>query len=279
MICSEEFFIQTHETEKMLFVSRTENIKSETFSPCCMTPDDVDYEMQTGKHPEILEICGMNQKSFEHFVRHYAKNYRYLYFFKCQLISDFSPLADLEKLETVRIYWNIRTDKLWNFEKNTALHTLSVSDAKKITRNPDLLKTSKHLKTVAISGSAFENYPMESLECFSDLPSLQTLWLSNIRLLDHSMNFLHTLPNLQQFDFDAGMLTTEEIARIVAEYPALSGKSLCAYNTEDAVLNDVRVCGTRKPGLDIPAHQKRLDKYIAEFNALVEAYRKEIQSR
>ena len=44
---------------------------------------------------------------------------------------------------------------------------------------------------------------------------------------------------------------------------------------EDAMLNDVRVCGFRKPGLDLPQHQKRLDKYIAQFNALVEQYKNE----
>ena len=48
-----------------------------------------------------------------------------------------------------------------------------------------------------------------------------------------------------------------------------------AFNKEDALLNDVRVCGFRKPGLDLPQHQKRLDKYIAQFNALVEQYKNE----
>lgn len=38
-------------------------------------------------------------------------------------------------------------------------------------------------------------------------------------------------------------------------------------------MNDVCVCGFRKPGLDLPQHQKRLDKYVAQFNALVEKYR------
>lgn len=31
--------------------------------------------------------------------------------------------------------------------------------------------------------------------------------------------------------------------------------------------------GFRKPGLDLPKDQKRLDKYVARFNALVEQYR------
>lgn len=273
MAPNEEFFIHVSQTEKRLFISRRESIRSDALSPCCMTPDDVDYEMATGKDPEILEICGMNQESLEYFVQHYAKTYRYLSFFKCQLIRDFSPLEDLTKLEEVSIYWNIRSDRLWDFSKNDALRAIHVSDAKRMTLKPDLLKTSKTLEEVIFSGSIFNNYPMESLECFADMPWLRHLWLQNIRLQDHSLDPLKRMPKLEQFDFDAGMLTTEEIAWIVAKYPELSGKCLCAYNKEDAFLNDVRVCGFRKPGLDLPEHQKRLDKYVAQFNALVEKYR------
>lgn len=275
MARNEEFFIHVSDTPKRLFISRPESIKGDALSPCCMTEDDVDYEMSTGKHPEILQICGMNQQSLEYFVQHYGKSYRYLSFFKCQLIQDFSPLEDLGNLEEVSLYWNIRADKLWDFSKNTSLKTISISDAKKMTLNPELLKTSNVLETVCFSGSIFNNYPMESLECFAGMPALKHLWLNNIRLNNKSLDALKSMPALERFDFDAGMLTTEEIAWIVAKYPDLSGKCLCAYNKEDALLNDVRVCGFRKPGLDLPQHQKRLDKYIAQFNALVEKYKNE----
>jgi hypothetical protein len=272
---NDEFFIHVDDEPKNLYISRQENIRGDAFSPCCMSPDDVDYEMSKGKNSEILEICGMNQQSLEYFVRNYGKSYRYLSFFKCQLIQDFSPLEDLGNLEEISIYWNIRADKLWNFSKNNSLKTISISDAKKLTLWPELLKTSNVMENVLFSGSIFNSYPMESLECFSGMPKLKYLWLNNIRLNNKSMDALKCMPKLETFDFDAGMLTTEEIAWIVAKYPNLSGKCLCAYNKEDALLNDVRVCGFRKPGLDLPQHQKRLDKYIAQFNALVEMYKNE----
>lgn len=272
---NKEFFIHVSQTEKRLFISRPESIKGDALSPCCMTPDDVDYEMAAGKDPEMLEICGMNQQSLEYFVQHYAKTYRYLSFSKCQLIQDFSPLEDLPALEEVDLYWNIRADKLWNFEKNESLRTISISAAKRMTLKPDLLKTSKVMENVFICGDIFNNYPMESLDCFAGMPALKHLSVKFIRLKDKSLEALKTLPALERFDFDAGMLTTEEIAWIVAKYPELSGSCLCAYNTEDAVMNDVRVCGFRKPGLDLPEQQKRLDKYVAQFNALVEKYRNE----
>ena len=273
MRMSDEFYIHAADTPKRLYISRPESIKGDALSPCCMTPDDVDYEMSTGKHPEILQICGMNQQSLEYFVQHYGKSYRYLSFFKSQLIQDFSPLEDLKNLEEVSIYWNIRADKLWDFSKNSSLKTISVSDAKQLTLNPDMLRTSNVMENVFFSGSMFNNYSMESLDSFAGMPALKLLWLHNIRLNNKSTEVLKTLPVLERFDFDAGMFTTEEIAWIVAKYPNLSGKCLCAYNKEDAMLNDVRVCGFRKPGLNLPQHQKRLDKYIAQFNELVEKYK------
>lgn len=275
MARTDEFFIHVSDTPKRLFISRPASIKGDAFSPCCMTPDDVDYEMAQGKHPEILEICGMNQESLEYFVQHYGKTYRYLSFFKCQLIRDFSPLEDLSNLEEVSLYWNIRSDRLWDMSKNTSLNTISISDAKRMTLKPELLKTSPTLERVFLCGSTFNNFNVESLDCFAGMPSLRQLALYCIRLQDKRMDALNTLPKLERFDFDAGMLTTEEIAWIVAKYPHLAGRSLCAYNKEDAILNDVRVCGFRKPGLDLPQHQKRLDKYVAQFNALVEQYRNE----
>lgn len=113
MARNKEFVIHVDDKPKRLYISRPESIKGDALSPCCMSPDDVDYEMSKGKNAEILEICGMNQQSSEYFVQHYGKSYRYLSFFKCQLIQ----LEDLENIEEVDVYWNIRADKLWNFRK------------------------------------------------------------------------------------------------------------------------------------------------------------------
>ncbi|MBQ8447958.1 MAG: hypothetical protein IJX27_03380 [Clostridia bacterium] len=267
--------IHVDDIEKRLFVSRPKENKSGAFSPCNMSPDDIDYEMSQGKDKRILEICGMNQESLEYFVDKYGQTYESLYFFKCQLISDFSPLAKLKNLKAVRIYWNIRSGGLWDMSENESLTHLVISDSKIITRNLKLLKTGKNLKYVKLMGGMFEKYPLNDLLVFENMPSLESLSLYDIKLGDRNTAFLKTLPKLTEFNFDAGMFTTEEIAYMCARYPHIHGRALCAYNEADATLNDVRVCGYRKPGLDLPAGQKRLDKYVAAFNALVEKYKTE----
>lgn len=271
----DEFFIYADDTYKRLYPTRPKENKSGALNPCNMTPDDVDYEMGFGKHPEILQINGMNQESFEYFVLHYAKNYRYLNFTHCQLIRDFSPLEDLDKLERVWIDWNIRADKLWDMSKNISLNHIRILDCKKITRAPELLSTSPTLEEVGICGSIFNSFPMENMDIFGKLPNLRSLDLFQIKPMDKRLVFLQSAKKLEEFNFDAGMLTTEEIAWIVAKYPHLIGCCLGPYEG-DLTGADVRISGYRKPTLWIPEQRKRLDKYIDNFNTLVEKYRSEL---
>jgi hypothetical protein len=61
---SHDWFIHVNDEDKRLYVSRKKPNPSGAFSPCNMSPDDVDYEMSEGKSKKVLEICGREQKSF-----------------------------------------------------------------------------------------------------------------------------------------------------------------------------------------------------------------------
>lgn len=270
-----DFFhgVSVLETDKCLYQTREKERKSTAWKPGDMDADDVDYEMQFGKDPIELEICGMNQSGLERFVEKYGQTYRRLSFFHCPYISDFSPLEDLKKLEMVGIDWNKRAERLWDMSKNPELWSFLCLDAKKMVYSPDALKTSKKLRNVKICGPIFGTHPIRSLECFSDIPTLEKLVLNFVKLENRSTAFLSTLPALTQFEFDPGMFTTEEIARMVAQYPNLRGEYLGAYAV--TFLDEVRVSGFRKPTLTLPKDQKRLEKYTAAFKELVEQYEAE----
>ncbi|MBR4949196.1 MAG: hypothetical protein IKZ25_00310, partial [Clostridia bacterium] len=264
------------EENKMLYVSRKKENPSGALSPCSMTPDDVDYEMSKGKNRKIIEIIGMNQESFEYFVEKYGEEYEYIYFFKCQLISDFSPLEKLKNLQGIRIFWNRKTETLWDMSQNPKLQYLHVIDCKKITYNPIILGKAIYLEDLTFAGDIFSPYPMKNLDWMQGMSSLKKINLYEIKLEDRKTEVLSFMPNLKEFNFPAGMFTVEEIAYMCAKYPSISGSALCAYNTKDAILSDVRVCGYKKPGLNLPKDQARLDKYIREFDMLVEKYKEEI---
>ena len=271
MVLAENKIFAPYTAEQELYDSRTHSGSKE------LTPEKIDYEMQFPHSNSVMKLHHLTQAGFEHFVSVYGESYRVLYLNDCTGIRDFSPLGDLKNLEAIRLEWCRKTDKLWDMSGNTSLKVLSIHDAKKIVENPMELRTSSTLEEVRLWGAFFDNkHTLDSLECFRGMPSLRRIDLNDIKLKNRNFDVLSTLPNLEEFHFDAGMLTTEEIAWIVAKYPKLYGECLGVYTTQEcACVNDIRICGYRKPGLDLPKDQKRLDRYTAEFNALVERYRNE----
>ena len=251
---------------------------SETTSPKkrAWTPEEVDYEMSFGRHPTKMCVCTMTQKCFEYWVSKYGANYESIYLNNAVAIRDLSPLADLPNLKSITVEW-CRAEGLWDMSRNTKLKNLALLGAKKISANLGMLKTGKSLENILVQGDMDVPYLIPTLDVFANLPDLKRIDFLHIKVGSHDVAFLETLPSLEQFHFDPGMLTTEEIAYICAKYPDLCGCSLGAYTTGAfGCMNDVRICGYRKPGLDLPEQQKRFDKYVAEFNALVEKYKKEM---
>ena len=261
------------EAEKQLYDSRKQGGK------CVLTPDNIDFEMQCYHSDTELRLNFLTQAGLEHFVTHYGKSYKTLVLDYCAQIKDFSPLADLPDLEAIRIDWCRNVSQLWDLSKNPSLRVISLHNAKRIVENPLQLRQSSSLEEIRLWGGGWDTkHTLSSMDCFSDMKTLKRIDLNNIKLKSRDFSILDTLPELEEFHFDAGMLTTEEIAWICARYPHIYGDCLGPYtHNEVGCLNDVRVCGHRKPGLDLPADQERLDRYIAEFDALVEKYRHEVK--
>lgn len=256
------------EPEKQLINSR------QSYADGKLISEVIDYEMQTPHNKTTLLLRGLTQEGLEHFVIKYGSTYKTLYLDYCTFIKDFSPLEDLTYLEAIRIEWCKSTKHLWNLSKNTSLKILSIHDSKKLINNPTLLQTSSTLEEIRFWGNFDTKHTLESLDCFEGIKSLKRIDLNNIKLKSHDFSALYTLSNLEEFHFDAGMLTTEEIAWICANFLKLRGDCLRAYTENEAsCVHDLRICGYKKPGLYLPEDQARLDKYIIEFDALVEKYK------
>ncbi len=241
----------------------------------CLEADDIDFEMRYAKREDKMMLRRLSQDGLEHFVRKYGRTYQILRLDSCTRIKDFSPLSDLPNLEAICIDW-CKNSVLWDMSRNTKLKILSLSNCKKLTYAPQLLETGKTLEEVRFWGpTSGGTYPMATLDCFRNMDALRRIDLNWVSLADKSLGFLDTLPNLEEFHFDAGMLTTEEIAFIVARYPNLYGQCLGPYDDTYMHLGEVRVCGSRKPTLRLPKQQACLDDYIRQFHDLVEQYRRE----
>lgn len=238
-----------------------------------LDPDDIDFEMKYTKRDDKMMLRWLSQAGLEHFVRKYGGTYKILRLESCTQIKDFSALSDLPNLEAICIDWS-KNSMLWDMSGNENLKILSLSNCKKLTYEPKMLETGKTLEEVRFWGpTSGGTYPMATLNCFLGMTNLRRIDLNWIKLADKSMDFLKSLLNLEEFHFDAGMLTTEEIAEIVALYPDLYGQCLRAFDDEYMHIGEVRICGSRKPTLQLPKQQKRLDEYIRQFDALVAQYR------
>lgn len=273
-----QFSYHISEREKFLKITREKERRSDAFSPGDMNADDVEYEMQFPKNREMITICGADQSGLEHFCRKYGQTYRAIRLEKCQLVHDLSPLGELPSLEYVDIRWNIRSEQLWDMRRNSALRAIELHDCRKITQNLGLLATAPALTDVTVCGSIFEKYPMPSLDVFAEISKLQYLRLYHIKPERKDALFL-AMPGFERFDFDSSLYTTEEIARMVALHPHVCGTYFGAYGPAYVgAKSRVRVSGSRKPELHLPENQKRLDKYVAAFDALVQKYRGEAEA-
>ena len=255
-----------HEADKQLFC------RERNGSYGRLTPSIIDEEMQYPRNRSELHIHRITQEGLEHFVEKYGSSYKVLYLDDCDHITELAPLALLPNLTAVRIERSRSISELWQLSRNRHLRILSIHDSKKLTYYPSNLNTSDTLEEVRIWGGDNEHkYRMQSLSFLDGMMSLKRLDLNFITLEDHATSVLETLPEISEFHFDAGMLTTEEIAEICVHYPHIYGRSLGAYTTDTvSVEGNVRICGYRKPTLTLPADNDRLLMYIEGFNRIKE---------
>jgi hypothetical protein len=90
------------------------------------------------------------------------------------------------------------------------------------------------------------------------------------------LEVFRTMPNLERLDFPTNVLTTEEIAWLKAKIPHLEGYSIRPYlkfNSQDG-MDDILICGKRKPSLHSNRDKDRIQAYEAAFWRLVERYQK-----
>lgn len=236
-----------------------------------LTPLMIDKEMQYTKNRSELHVHRLTQAGLEHFVDQYGSTYEVLYLDDCTCLTDLAPLADMPNLTAVRIERCRNISDLWPLSANKRLRILSICDSKKLTYYPSKLNTSNTLEEVRFWGGIGEHkYHMQSLSFLEGMASLRRLDLNSIALDDHATTVLLTLPNMEEFHFDASMLTTEEIAMMCVRYPHIHGQSLGPYTADDAGADgNVRICGTRKPTLMLPADNDKLLMYVENFNNIM----------
>lgn len=234
-------------------------------------------------YPEAksVTISGLNQDTFEYFIHTYGKQLRYIRFFKNKAVEDWSLIGTLPELECVYWFHNQRITKLWDMSQNQALKVVVLED---FTRLHDLSGVEKApaLEWFGFGDAVWYTSEIESLNPFVGTKIRRIDFYGN-KIRDMDISFIPNIQNLEVFNFPSNHFTTEQVAWLVAKCPNLKGRFLKPYKdskiwneqTGTADIPAVIIVGKRKPQLAIDGNEKKIAKYIANFEKLVEQYRQE----
>ena len=243
-----------------------------------ITIADID-KLKDHPNTEVVTISGLQQDTFEYFIKTYGKQLKAIRFFKNEFVEDLSLLGTLPQLEYVHFFANRRATALWDMAENTSLIALSVQDFSRL-KSIKGVETAPALKEFRIGNAIWSTMVIDSLMPLSN-SKIERLSFSGRAISDNDFSFLETLPELKVFDFATNVFTTEQVAWIaanclLAEGYALKAKVDCMLLDSNEHLVKVPksiIVGKRKPILKVKGSEERIKKYVDAFEKLKKKYK------
>ena len=226
---------------------------------------------------DVVRISGLRQDTFEYFIQTYGNQLKAISFFKNKLIEDWSLLGTLPNLEYIYFFANQRIHSLWDMSANHSLTGLCIEDFTRLS-SIEGIQTAPSLREFRIGNAIWDKMVLESLKPLAN-SRIEKFCFYGRSIANKDFSFLAYMPNLKQFDFPANMLSTEQVAWIVANFPQLEGhalRTMIETKLFDSSMNEVPgviLVGKRKPSLVIKGNEKRIEKHIRDVEELKEKYR------
>lgn len=232
-------------------------------------------------YPDVdtVTISGLNQETFEYFILNYGKQLKAIRFFKNKQIEDLSLLGTLPQLEYLYFFANQKVTQLWDMSNNTSLTGLCINDFTKLNSIVGI-ETAPNLKHFEIGNAIWDTTEIESFMPLANT-KIEYLSFTGKKITDNDFSFLEDMSELKEFDFALNLLTTEQVAWIVANFPSINGFALKARhdcelyksNEDLRLVPATIIVGKRKPSLKIEGNEQRIKNYEIKFQALVEKYK------
>lgn len=240
-----------------------------------ISTQDID-KLRDYPNTDVVTVSGLYQDTFEYFIKAYGHRLKAIRFFINKHIEDWSLLGTLPQLEYLDFFVNRHISSLWDMRRNTSLSGLCIQDFTQLT-SIEGIQTAPALKEFVIGNAIWCKTILESLMPLAH-STIEKFMFCGKSIADNDYSFLADMPNLKQFDFSTNLLTTEQVAWIVANFPELEGFALKAKR--DCTLLDsayknvpgVLIVGKRKPSLFIEGNEKRIAKYEQNFELLKKKY-------
>ena len=243
-----------------------------------ITTADID-RLKAYPDAEVVTISGLQQDTFEYFIKTYGKQLKAIRFFKNKFVEDLSLLGTLPQLEYVYFFANQRITSLWDMTENTALSGLAIEDFSRLTSIKGI-ETAPALKEFRIGNAIWSKMVIDSLMPLANT-KIERLSFTGRAIEDNDLSFLEALPDIKAFDFSTNTFSTEQVAWIVANCPRAEGYALKAK--VDCMLLDsnehmvdvpkVIIVGKRKPVLKVEGNEERIQKYVDSFEKLKAKYK------
>jgi len=217
-----------------------------------------------------LWIEFVNQKEFDKIIDLINPEFLYIYGMR---VDDLSKLEKLVNLKILGLESNTRAYELWNLRAHPFLKSLLIKGFSKLT-NVQNLKYGFNLKLLNLEGNDSNQLKIENLQPLKSLQNLEYLALSNIRVMDESLEPISNLKKLKLFK-TSNQFPTEEFAKLSVLLPNTHCNKFEPYFKLSYPIDDLNtmVVGKRKPILNDKRDKKRLDKYEENFRKLQEQYK------
>lgn len=227
-----------------------------------------------------LKISGLTQQSFEYLIDQYGARFRTLDLWKCPRIEDLSPLADLEGVAEISIYWNQKAERLWDMSGNRALMKVSLSDFRRL-HALDELETCVSLTTLKFGDAVWKKSVIQTLQPLAGIKELKHLDFVVQKIVDGRIAPLAKIRALKTLSFPSNLFSTEKIAWLRARMePSVKSRVLKGVHRFSRPVShrkgrrlDTLVIGKRKPFLDSRQDAERIKRYKRQFADLVARFR------
>lgn len=238
--------------------------------------DDID-RLKDFPHTDVVTISGLQQDTFEYFIKTYGRQIKAIRFFKNKFVEDWSLLGTLPDLEYVYFFSNQRIEALWDLSGNKSLTGLCIEDFSRL-HSINGINTAPALKEFSIGNAVWSTMVVDSLMPLANT-NIEKLMFYGKAIVENDFSFLATMNCLKVFDFPTNMLSTEQVAWIVANFPHIEGFALKAkqecdlYDSSMNIVPGTIIVGKRKPSLIIEGNEKRIEKYVLSFESLKQKYK------
>ena len=227
---------------------------------------------------EVVTISGLQQDTFEYFIKTYGKQLKAIRFFKNKFVEDLSLLGTLSQLEYIYFFANQKVTALWDMTENISLSGLCIEDFSRLTSIKGV-ETAPVLKEFRIGNAIWSTMVIDSLMPLANT-KIERLSFTGRAIEDNDLSFLENLPKLKVFDFATNMFTTEQVAWIAANCPLAEGYALKAkvdcmlFDSNEHLVNVPKsmIVGKRKPILKVKGNEEKIQKYVDSFESLKKKY-------